>query len=59
MKFRRDDGSFDVDGFTAASRIFLIAQEILVDHASYLPDSIAHNSHLFRRLDWDTPTSVR
>ena len=35
MKFRQDDGTFDVERFRAACRIFFIAQEILVDHASY------------------------
>lgn len=50
MKFRREDGSFDVSGFTNACRVFFIAQEILVDHASYPTDRIAHNSHLFRPL---------
>ncbi len=50
MKFRREDGAFDVDGFTAACRLFFIAQEILVDHASYPTDRIAENSHRFRPL---------
>ncbi|AMV31901.1 Vitamin B12-dependent ribonucleotide reductase [Pirellula sp. SH-Sr6A] len=50
MKFRRDDGTFDHDGFTNACRVFFIAQEILVDHASYPTDRIAFNSHLFRPL---------
>lgn len=50
MKFRQDDGTFDHEGFTAACRLFFIAQEILVDHASYPTDRIAHNSHLFRPL---------
>ncbi|MEZ6090331.1 MAG: vitamin B12-dependent ribonucleotide reductase [Pirellulaceae bacterium] len=50
MKFRKDDGSFDVDRFHAACRIFLIAQEILVDHASYPTADIAMNSHLYRPL---------
>lgn len=50
MKFRRDDGTFDYEGFTAACRVFFIAQEILVDHASYPTDRIALNSHLFRPL---------
>ena len=35
MKFRKPDGTFDVERFKAACRIFFIAQEILVDHASY------------------------
>ena len=50
MKFRRDDGNFDVGGFHAACRIFFIAQEILVDHASYPTKRIAENSHRFRPL---------
>ncbi len=35
MKFRQADGTFDVERFQAACRVFFIAQEILVDHASY------------------------
>ncbi|MEQ1826366.1 MAG: vitamin B12-dependent ribonucleotide reductase [Pirellula sp.] len=50
MKYRREDGRFDTDGFAAACRLFFIAQEILVDHASYPTDRIAYNSHLFRPL---------
>jgi ribonucleoside-diphosphate reductase alpha chain len=44
------DGTFDVERFKAACRVFFIAQEILVDHASYPTDRIAENSHLFRPL---------
>jgi ribonucleoside-diphosphate reductase alpha chain len=50
MKFRRADGTFDVVRFKAACRIFFIAQEILVDHASYPTKRIAENSHRFRPL---------
>ena len=50
MKFRGAEGRFDVERFRAACRIFFIAQEILVDHASYPTGQIAHNSHLFRPL---------
>src|SRR5437867_6693980 len=50
MKFRRDDGSFDVERFKAAVEIFITAQEIIVDHASYPTERIALNSHLFRPL---------
>ena len=50
MKFRREDGSFDAERFRAAVRIFITAQEILVDHASYPTDRIALNSHKFRPL---------
>ncbi len=50
MKFVREDGGFDVDRFRAACRIFITAQEILVDHASYPTEKIAANSHKFRPL---------
>ncbi|MEL6107527.1 MAG: vitamin B12-dependent ribonucleotide reductase [Planctomycetota bacterium] len=50
MKFAKSDGSFDVDRFRAAARVFFIAQEILVDHASYPTEPIARNSHRFRPL---------
>jgi ribonucleoside-diphosphate reductase alpha chain len=50
MKFRREDGSFDAAAYRAAVRIFITAQEILVDHASYPTDQIALNSHRFRPL---------
>ncbi|QGJ68922.1 Vitamin B12-dependent ribonucleotide reductase [Planctomycetales bacterium 10988] len=50
MKFRQADGSFDVGRFQSACRLFFIAQEILVDHASYPTEQIATNSHLFRPL---------
>jgi len=50
MKFRADDGSFDVDRFKKAVRLFIIAQEILVDNGSYPDKAIAKNSHLFRPL---------
>ena len=50
MKFRTEDGAFDVERFQHACRIFFIAQEILVDHASYPTKRIAGNSHRFRPL---------
>ena len=50
LKFRKEDGSFDVAGFKKAVRIFIIAQEILVDNGSYPDESIAINSHRFRPL---------
>ena len=50
MKFRKADGTFDAERFQAACRIYFIAQEILVDHASYPTPDIARNSHLFRPL---------
>ncbi|MBI5384732.1 MAG: vitamin B12-dependent ribonucleotide reductase [Verrucomicrobia bacterium] len=50
MKFKADDGRFDVKRFKAAVRIFITAQEILVDNASYPTKEIAENSHIFRTL---------
>jgi ribonucleoside-diphosphate reductase alpha chain len=50
MKFKNADGGFDVDRFKAAVRIFITAQEILVDNASYPIKEIAENSHIFRTL---------
>ncbi|MHC4685977.1 MAG: vitamin B12-dependent ribonucleotide reductase, partial [Planctomycetota bacterium] len=49
-KFRKEDGSFDIEGFKRAIRIFIIAQEILVDNGSYPDKAIAVNSHRFRPL---------
>jgi len=50
MKFVKADGVFDHKRYQAACRVFLIAQEILVDHASYPTADIAENSHRFRPL---------
>jgi ribonucleoside-diphosphate reductase alpha chain len=50
MKFKTADGDFDVERFKAAVRIFITAQEIIVDNASYPIREIAENSHIFRTL---------
>jgi ribonucleoside-diphosphate reductase alpha chain len=50
MKFKRDDGVFDIERFKAAVRLFITAQEIVVDNASYPTREIAENSHIFRTL---------
>ena len=50
MKFKTPDGDFDVERFKAAVRIFITAQEIIVDNASYPIKEIAENSHIFRTL---------
>ena len=49
-KFLRDDGSFDIEGYRHACRVFFVAQEILVDLSSYPTATIARNSHDFRPL---------
>ncbi|MEO6183499.1 MAG: vitamin B12-dependent ribonucleotide reductase, partial [Verrucomicrobiota bacterium] len=50
MKFKREDGVFDIERFKAAVRVFITAQEIVVDQASYPTKEIAENSHIFRTL---------
>jgi ribonucleoside-diphosphate reductase alpha chain len=50
LKFKTADGAFDVERFKAAVRIFITAQEIIVDNASYPIKEIAENSHIFRTL---------
>ena len=50
MKFKSADGKFEVERFKAAVRIFITAQEILVDNASYPTKDIAENSHIYRTL---------
>lgn len=51
MKFQRaTGGGFDVERFKAAVRLFITAQEIIVDNASYPIKAIAENSHVYRTL---------
>ncbi|MBN1508221.1 MAG: vitamin B12-dependent ribonucleotide reductase, partial [Sedimentisphaerales bacterium] len=50
MKFRKEGGAFNVEAFKRAVRIFIIAQEILVDAGSYPDKPITINSHRFRPL---------
>ncbi len=49
-KYQNEDGSVDVERLRAAARIYITAQEILVDNAGYPSKSIARNSHRFRPL---------
>jgi ribonucleoside-diphosphate reductase alpha chain len=50
MKFVGDDGEFDARAFARACEVFITAQEILVDNASYPTKSIEKNSHDYRPL---------
>ncbi len=50
MKFLNADGTFDVEAYRHTCRIFILAQEILVDFASYPTKLIAQNSHDYRPL---------
>ena len=46
----KDAGEFDVVGFEKACRTMILAQEILVDNASYPTPAIEKNSHAYRPL---------
>ena len=50
MKFRREDGSVDVDDFVHAVDIVFLAQEILVGFSSYPTEKITENARAFRQL---------
>jgi ribonucleoside-diphosphate reductase alpha chain len=50
MKFRREDGSFDVSDFEHAVDIVFLAQEIVVGYSSYPTEGIAANANAFRQL---------
>ena len=50
MKFRTEDGNFDVQKFKEVIRRFILAMDIIVDGASYPTPEITERSHLFRTL---------
>ena len=50
LSFLLDDGTFDVDGFKAATEVVFTAQEILVGNADYPTEKIAENTRRFRQL---------
>src|SRR5687767_13015715 len=50
MKFRRDDGEFDVEAFEHAVDVVFLAQEIAVGYSSYPTPEIGHNAKAFRQL---------
>jgi len=50
MKFRREDGEFDIDSFRYVSRMLIMAMEILVGNSSYPRTEIEDNSYKFRPL---------
>src|SRR5271157_5788738 len=50
MKFVGPDGQFDVEAFRHAVDTLILAQEIIVDNASYPTQKIGENSHSFRPL---------
>ncbi|HWB70403.1 MAG TPA: vitamin B12-dependent ribonucleotide reductase, partial [Solirubrobacterales bacterium] len=50
MKFRREDGSFDVEEFEHAVDVVFLAQEIVVGYSSYPTEEIGANANRFRQL---------
>src|ERR1700722_17966114 len=50
MKFVSPGGQFDVEAFRHAVDTMILAQEIIVDNASYPTEKIAGNSHNYRPL---------
>jgi ribonucleoside-diphosphate reductase alpha chain len=50
MKFRRANGSFDVESFEHAVDVMFLAQEIIVGPSSYPTEKIGVNARAFRQL---------
>jgi ribonucleoside-diphosphate reductase alpha chain len=50
MKFRRADGTLDVEALEHAVDVVILAQEIVVGPSSYPTDDIAKNARAFRQL---------
>jgi ribonucleoside-diphosphate reductase alpha chain len=50
MKFRRPDGTLDVESFEHTVDVMLLAQEIVVGPSSYPTEGIAVNARAFRQL---------
>jgi ribonucleoside-diphosphate reductase alpha chain len=50
MKFRREDGEFDVEGFEHAVDTVFLAQEIAVGYSSYPTPEIERNAKAYRQL---------
>ena len=50
MKFRRPDGTLDVEDFEHTTDVLLLAQEIIVSPSSYPTEDIGDNARAFRQL---------
>jgi ribonucleoside-diphosphate reductase alpha chain len=50
MKFRKENGDFNVKEFCHVVDVMILAQEIIVDNAGYPTPTIEKNSHDFRPL---------
>jgi ribonucleoside-diphosphate reductase alpha chain len=50
LKFLRDDGTFDVEGFEHTVDVMFLAQEIIVGFSSYPTEEITSNANAMRQL---------
>ncbi len=50
LRFRKIDGSFDLESFCKAVDLYITSQDILVSKASYPDKETAWNSHIYRPL---------
>lgn len=50
LSFLREDGTFAIDEFKQAVRVFILAQEIIVEGSGYPTEKIAKNARDFREL---------
>jgi ribonucleoside-diphosphate reductase alpha chain len=50
MKFRRPDGTLDIERFERTVDIVFLAQEIVIDASSYPTEEITRNARAFRQL---------
>lgn len=50
LKFLKPDGEFDVEAFEHVVDVMIVAQDILVDNASYPFDEVAKCAHEYRQL---------
>src|SRR3712207_6765184 len=50
LKFRREDGTFDVEAFEHTVDVMILAQEIVVGPSSYPTEEIGRNARDFRQL---------
>jgi len=50
LKFLKPDGSFDIEAFCHVVNLLILAQDLIVDRASYPTPEIARRSHQYRTL---------
>jgi len=50
LAFLRDDGAFDVEDFTHAVDVMVLAQDAIIDGSAYPTEAIARNAHRLRPI---------